>query len=49
MVFGAGSIGSHVIASLSRSGVGLLRVIDFDVISVSSLNHHAFATRKNVG
>jgi tRNA threonylcarbamoyladenosine dehydratase len=40
---------SHVINALARSGVGKLRVIDFDTVSLSSINRHAFALRKDVG
>ncbi len=32
-----------------RSGVGKLRVIDFDNVTVSSINRHAFAFRRDVG
>ena len=32
-----------------RSGVEKLRIIDFDNVSVSSINRHAFALRKDVG
>jgi len=34
---------------LARSGVSRLRLIDFDQVSVSSLNRHAVATRDDVG
>lgn len=40
---------SHVVNSLVRSGVGKIRVIDFDNVTVSSINRHAFALRKDVG
>ena len=38
-----------MINSLVRSGVGKIRVIDFDNVTVSSINRHAFALRKDVG
>ena len=34
---------------LLRSGVSKLRLVDFDLVSVSSLNRHALATRSDVG
>jgi tRNA A37 threonylcarbamoyladenosine dehydratase len=34
---------------LLRSGVGRLRLIDFDQVTLSSLNRHAVATRADVG
>lgn len=38
-----------MINALARSGVRKLRVIDFDTVSLSSINRHAFALRKDVG
>lgn len=49
IVVGVGGVGSHVVNALVRSGVGKIRVIDFDLVSVSSLNRSAFALRKDVG
>lgn len=34
---------------LARSGVKKIRVIDFDTVSMSSLNRHSFALREDVG
>lgn len=34
---------------LLRSGVGRVRLVDFDQVSLSSLNRHCLATRKDVG
>ncbi|OWZ20708.1 Ubiquitin-activating enzyme (E1) [Phytophthora megakarya] len=34
---------------LARSGVGKLRLVDFDNVTLSSLNRHAVATRADVG
>ena len=34
---------------LARSGVGRIRLIDFDQVTLSSLNRHATATRDDVG
>lgn len=49
MIFGVGGVGSHVLSCLARSGVGEIAIIDFDQITLSSLNRHAFATREHVG
>lgn len=49
VVVGLGGVGSHAAAMLLRSGVGKLRLIDFDQVSLSSLNRHAVATRADVG
>ena len=49
MIFGIGGVGSHVLSCLARSGVGEIAIIDFDRVTLSSLNRHAFATRAHVG
>lgn len=49
VVVGAGGVGSAVATMLVRSGVGKLRIIDFDQVSLSSLNRHAVANLKDVG
>eukprot|EP00873_Tetraselmis_striata_P028405 jgi/Tetstr1/448669/TSEL_035911.t3 len=49
VVVGLGGVGSHAAHFLLRSGVGKLRLIDFDQVTVSSLNRHAVATRADVG
>jgi tRNA A37 threonylcarbamoyladenosine dehydratase len=48
-VFGLGGVGSHALCSLARTGVGRLRMVDFDDISASSLNRSAVFTRADVG
>lgn len=49
IVFGVGGVGSHVVNMLARSGVKRIRVVDFDRVSLSSLNRHSFAVREDVG
>jgi tRNA threonylcarbamoyladenosine dehydratase len=49
VVVGLGGVGSHCAAALARSGVGRIRVIDFDQVTLSSLNRHAVATLADVG
>lgn len=49
IVVGLGGVGSHTAHMLARAGVGYLRLIDFDQVTVSSLNRHACATLKDVG
>lgn len=49
IVVGAGGVGSYVAMMLARSGVGKIRIIDFDQVTLSSLNRHACATHKDVG
>ena len=49
VVVGVGGVGSHAAHMLARSGVARLRLIDFDLVSLSTLNRHATAVRRDVG
>ena len=49
IVVGCGGVGSHATAALARSGCGRLRLIDFDQVTLSSLNRHATAVLSDVG
>jgi tRNA A37 threonylcarbamoyladenosine dehydratase len=49
IVVGCGGVGSHCAAALARSGVTYIRLIDFDQVTLSSLNRHALATLADVG
>ncbi|TAQ90509.1 hypothetical protein B7494_g1217 [Chlorociboria aeruginascens] len=49
IVVGCGGVGSHCTAALARSGVSYIRLIDFDQVTLSSLNRHAVATLADVG
>jgi tRNA threonylcarbamoyladenosine dehydratase len=49
IVVGCGGVGSHCVAALARSGVSRIRLVDFDQVTLSSLNRHAVATLADVG
>ena len=49
VIVGLGGVGSHCTAALVRSGVSRIRLIDFDQVTLSSLNRHALATLADVG
>ncbi|KAI9505668.1 mitochondrial outer membrane protein [Coemansia spiralis] len=49
IVVGAGGVGSWAALMLLRSGIQRIRLVDFDQVTLSSLNRHAAATRANVG
>ncbi|KAG0292468.1 hypothetical protein BGZ96_004098 [Linnemannia gamsii] len=49
IIVGAGGVGSWAASMLIRSGVGKIRIIDFDQVSLSSLNRHATAVQADVG
>ncbi|KAG5186818.1 hypothetical protein JKP88DRAFT_244010 [Tribonema minus] len=49
VVVGLGGVGSHAAHMLARSGVRRLRLVDFDQVTLSSLNRHAVAAWSDVG
>jgi tRNA A37 threonylcarbamoyladenosine dehydratase len=49
IVVGVGGVGSHAAHMLMRSGVGKIRIIDFDEVTTSSLNRHSVATKADIG
>lgn len=49
VVVGAGGVGSWVVTMLVRSGCQRIRIIDFDQVSLSSLNRHSCAQLSDVG
>ena len=49
IIVGLGGVGSHCTSALARSGISKIRLIDFDQVTLSSLNRHAVATLTDVG
>ena len=49
VVIGLGGVGSHCVHMLARSGIGKIRIVDFDLLTLSSLNRHALGTLNDVG
>ncbi|KAG0225531.1 hypothetical protein BGW41_004670 [Actinomortierella wolfii] len=49
IIVGVGGVGSWAANMLIRSGVGKVRLIDFDQVTLSSLNRHATAVQADVG
>jgi tRNA threonylcarbamoyladenosine dehydratase len=49
VVVGCGGVGSYAALMLARSGVSKIRLIDFDYVTLSSLNRHATALLSDVG
>ncbi len=47
-VFGLGAVGSFAIEALARSGIGYLRLVDFDKVNPSNLNRQIFALRSSI-
>ncbi|KAJ7911833.1 ubiquitin-protein ligase molybdopterin-converting factor [Mycena leptocephala] len=49
VIVGCGGVGSWAAVMLVRSGVSKVRLVDFDYVTLSSLNRHAAATLPDVG
>lgn len=49
VIIGLGGVGSWATTMLVRSGVSRIRLVDFDQVTLSSLNRHASAQLKDVG
>jgi tRNA A37 threonylcarbamoyladenosine dehydratase len=49
LVVGLGGVGAHAVVALARSGVGRLKILDFDRVTTSSLNRHPVAGPDDVG
>ncbi len=48
-VIGLGAVGSYAVEGLARSGVGRLRLVDFDVIRASNINRQLYALGTTLG
>lgn len=48
-VFGLGAVGSFATEALARSGIGYLRLVDFDVVKPSNINRQLYALHSTIG
>ncbi len=48
-VVGLGAVGSYATEALARSGVGRLRLFDFDTVQASNLNRQLYALHSTIG
>ena len=49
VVVGLGAVGGMCLESLVRSGIGSVRLVDFDLLSITNLNRQILATHQNIG
>lgn len=49
VVAGMGAVGSFAVEALARSGVGHLRLVDFDTVHTSNLNRQLYALESTLG
>lgn len=48
-VVGLGAVGSYAVEGLARSGVGRIRLVDFDVVRASNINRQLYALGSTLG
>jgi tRNA A37 threonylcarbamoyladenosine dehydratase len=48
-VIGLGAVGSYATEALARGGVGRLRLVDFDVVSLANVNRQLYAMESTIG
>ncbi|MBP5093718.1 MAG: ThiF family adenylyltransferase, partial [Abditibacteriota bacterium] len=49
VVVGLGAVGSYAVEGLARSGVGRIRLVDFDEVGVTNINRQLYALESTVG
>lgn len=49
VVAGMGSVGSFAVESLVRTGIGRIRLVDFDVVNRSNINRQLYALESTIG
>ncbi len=49
LILGVGGVGSYVVESLVRSGIGHLILVDYDIIDITNLNRQLMTTMENIG
>lgn len=49
IIFGLGGVGAYAVEALARSGVGLISIVDFDVVTITNFNRQLLATSENLG
>ncbi|WP_422481831.1 tRNA threonylcarbamoyladenosine dehydratase [Pleomorphochaeta sp. DL1XJH-081] len=49
VIVGMGAVGSYAMEVLARSGVGHLRLVDFDTVGITNINRQLLATDSTIG
>ena len=49
VVVGMGAVGSYALEVLARSGVGHIRIVDFDTVGITNINRQLLATDSTIG
>ena len=48
-IFGIGGVGSFAAEALTRSGIGKIILIDYDIIDITNINRQIHATSRTIG
>ena len=48
-IVGVGAVGSYALEGLARSGIGRIRLVDFDVVGISNINRQLHALESTIG
>ncbi len=49
LIIGLGGVGGYVLESLARSGIGILIIIDNDIVDITNLNRQVITLQSNIG
>ena len=49
LVVGLGGVGGYVVESLSRSGIGTLGLVDYDIVDITNINRQIIALHSTIG
>ena len=49
IVYGIGGVGSYVVESLARAGIGNITIVDNDTIDITNINRQILANMNNIG
>lgn len=49
LVVGLGGVGGYVVEALSRSGIGTLTIVDYDIVDITNLNRQIIALKSSIG
>lgn len=49
LVFGAGGVGSYVCEALARAGIGMIEIVDKDIVDVTNINRQLIALHSTIG
>jgi len=49
IVFGLGGVGGYVVEALARTGIGVLGIVDYDIVDATNINRQIIALKSTVG